>query len=95
MSAELKLVQQQIIGLNQDAVDEWSEYRQEKKKPLSALAMKKVIKFLLKYDEGHQQALVDAAIMNDWQGLHDIEIKKQTSRESTLHDDLNDTSWAR
>lgn len=92
---DLKLVQQTTIGLNQGAVDEWVEYREEKKKPLSALALKKVIKFLLKYDESHQQALVDAAIMNDWQGLHDVEIKKQSSRESTLRDDLNDTSWAR
>jgi len=92
---ELSLVQQVTMGLNQNAVDEWREYREEKKKPLSALALKKVVKFLLMYPEDHQQMIVDSAIMNDWQGLHDIEIKKQTSRESTLQDDLNDTSWAR
>ena len=94
---ELKLVesQQTIIGLNQGALDEWTEYRQEKKKPLSNLALKKSINFLLKYGEDQQQNIVDAAIMNDWQGLHHVDPpKKVATRETSLADDLTDTSWA-
>ena len=94
---ELKLVepQQTIIGLNQEALDEWTEYREEKKKPLSPLALKKSMKFLLKYGEEQQQHIVDAAIMNDWQGLHHVDPpKKVTTRERSIADDLTDTSWA-
>ena len=80
---ELKVVQQTIIGLNQEALEEWKEYRQEKKKPLSQLALNKVVKFLLKYPEDHQQTIVDAAIMNDWQGLHEVEHEKAKRDDST------------
>ena len=83
------------IGLNQEAVDEWIEYRQSKKKPLSELALKKVIKRLSKFDEETQQRMVDRAIENDWTGLHDIEAPKEnTTRMTTLHHDLTDKSWA-
>jgi len=92
---DLQLVQQQEIGLNQQALDEWIEYRQDKKKPLSALALKKTTNLLLKFDEAHQQYMVDMAIMNDWQGLHTVEPeKKQTTRQNSLQQDLTDTSWA-
>ena len=92
----LALVAHQItIGINQEALEEWIEYRQEKKKPLSALALKKSEKFLLKYGLEMQQTIVDAAIMNDWQGLHHVEPPKQVStKQTTLQDDLTDTSWA-
>jgi len=93
----LKLVReaQQIIGLNEEAIEEWKEYRVEKKKPLSALALKKSQNLLLKFGYDHQQHIVDTAIMNDWQGLHPVEMPRQISTKSTsLADDLNDTSWA-
>ena len=86
---------QQIIGLNEEAIEEWKEYRVEKKKPLSALALKKSQNLLLKFGYDHQQHIVDTAIMNDWQGLHPVEMPRQISTKSTsLADDLNDTSWA-
>ena len=79
--AKLALVQQQtIIGLNQLAIEEWQEYRTEKKKPLSQLALKKTTNLMLKYPEIQQQVMVDAAIMNDWQGLHPVEAPKNENR---------------
>jgi hypothetical protein len=92
----LALVETQtIIGINQEALDEWIEYRVEKKKPLSRLALKKSQNFLLQHGVETQQRLVDAAIMNDWQGLHYVEPpRKQTSRQSDIYAELTDTSWA-
>jgi hypothetical protein len=91
---KLQLVQQTAIGLNQSALDEWREYREEKGKPLSAMALRKCQAFLLKYDEAHQQEIVDAAIMNDWRGLHHVDPPKQDTRKTSVRDDLTDRSWA-
>jgi hypothetical protein len=93
----LALVDQTIIGVNEQAIEEWQEYRQEKKKPLSPLALKKSQNLLLKYGLEHQQHIVDTAIMNDWQGLHPVEMPRHIStstRDSSFQDDLNDHSWA-
>ena len=93
----LALVQEQtIIGLNEEAVAEWIEYRQEKKKPLSPLALKKTTNLLLKFGLDHQQHIVDSAIQNDWIGLHPVEMPRSvtSTKSTTLHDDLTDTSWA-
>ena len=84
-----------IIGLNDEAITEWIEYRKEKGKPLSARALAMSERFLLKYGEAHQMWLVECAIMNDWQGLHVVdEPKEKTTRSTKLIDDLTDTSWA-
>ena len=91
----LALVQQIQIGINQAALQEWIEYREYKKKPLSQFALAKSEKFLSKYDESQQQWLIDSAIMNDWQGLHHIDPpRQQSSKQTTLQQDLTDTSWA-
>ena len=83
------------IGINQEALQEWIEYRRDKGKPLSALALKKTQNMMLRYDEAQQQRMVDAAIMNDWQGLHAVDPpKQQTTRHTSLLDDLTDTTWA-
>lgn len=86
-----------LLGINVDAYEEWVEYRKEKRKPLSDLAKKKVINRLAKHDFATQQRMVDRAIENDWQGLHDIEpekVAKNTTRSQSLDQMLNDTSWA-
>ena len=87
---------QTIIGLNEEAMSEWIEYRKEKKKPLSPRALGMCERFLLKYSEAHQWYLVEQAIMNDWQGLERQKPKANgTSTKSTsLADDLNDRCWA-
>ena len=92
----LELVQQTAIGVNEMALSEWIEYRTEKKKPLSPLALKKTQNLLMKHDEATQQRMVDGAIMNDWQGLHYIEPPKANStRSRSLEQDLMDKDWAR
>lgn len=84
-----------IIGLNQEALDEWIEYREEKKKPLSKLALKKTTNLLLKFPEAQQQVMIDTAIMNDWRGLFVVDPPKQVAtRENTMQQDLTDRSWA-
>ena len=87
---------QTIIGLNEEAIAEWIEYREFKKKPLSPLALKKSQNLLLKFGLEHQQHIVDSAIQHDWIGLHPVEMPRSvTSTKSTsLRDDLTDTSWA-
>lgn len=85
------------MGINLDALSEWEEYRKEKGKPLSPLARKKVMNRLVKHDERTQQRMVDKAIENDWRGLHDIEPEKthvKSTRDQSIHELLNDTSWA-
>ena len=87
--------QQTIIGINQAALDEWIEYREFKKKPLSSFALKKTQNLLLKYGEEQQAHIIDTAIQNDWQGLHHVDMpKRQTTKHTSLKDDLTDTSWA-
>ena len=84
-----------IIGINQEALEEWAEYRQEKKKPLSKLALKKTTNLMLKHGLEQQQLMVDTAIMNDWQGLHQVDPPKRIStKQTSLMEDLTDTSWA-
>ena len=87
---------QTIIGLNEEALTEWIEYRKEKKKPLSPRALGMCERFLLKYSEPHQWYLVEQAIMNDWQGLHhkDMPQASTSTKSTTLAEDLNDRSWA-
>ncbi len=92
----LKLVdQQQTIGLNEQAMQEWREYRDQMGKPLTPLAEKKTINKLLRHPEPHQQFLVDTAIERDWRGIYEIDPPKQnTTRESDWKQELVDTSWA-
>lgn len=92
----MQLVQQQAIGLNQPALNEWIEYRREdSKKPMSQRAVDKVVKKLLQWSEEDQQRIVDHAIEHEWQGLYWIDPpRQQTTRQTTLAQDLTDTSWA-
>lgn len=84
-----------VLGVNEEALEEWIEYRNDKRKPLSNLALKKTQNLLSKYDYEQQQRMVDTAIMNDWQGLHPVDApKQQTTRTTSLQHDLSDTSWA-
>jgi len=83
----LQLVQQQSMTLNQEAITEWIEYREFKKKALSQFALNKSIKFLNNYEHQHQQHIVDMAIMNDWTGLHQVEEPKNKPQVT------GDTSW--
>jgi hypothetical protein len=83
----LALVQQTTIGLNQEALDDWIEYRKTEHKPLSQTAINRVIKKLLRYPEDHQMLLVDHAIEHDWKGIYHVEPPKTKPQIS------GDTSW--
>ena len=86
----------QTIGLNQDALDEWIAYRAEDlKKPMTPRAIRMVEKKLLQWSEPEQMRMVEAAIENNWRGIYWVEPPKQaTTRQTSLADDLRDTSWA-
>jgi hypothetical protein len=89
--------QQPITNINMEALEEWIEYRVEKKKPLSPLALKKTQNLLKKFGCAHQQHIVDVAIQNDWVGIHPVPLPRpitMTTKQTTLHEDLTDTSWA-
>ena len=94
---KLELVQS-VIGINQEALDEWIEYRAETHKKMSALAIRKLQNKLLQWDEDTQQRLVDNAIEMDWKGVHWVDPPKQargvSTRDRSFQDDLNDKSWA-
>lgn len=92
----LALVQQETIGINQEALQEWLDYRAEDlKKPMTPRAIKMVQKKLLQWSEEEQDRLVCNAIEMNWRGVHWVDPPKQnTTRQSTLQDDLSDTSWA-
>jgi hypothetical protein len=94
----LKLIQQTQIGLNQEALDEWVEYRRRwNKKPVNQPALDRIVKKLLSYgSEAEQQRMVDEAIEREWTGLYYVDPPKQpSSRQTSLSEDLNDRSWSR
>jgi len=94
---KLELVQR-VIGVNQESLDEWIEYRAETHKKMSSLAIKKLTTKLLQWDEETQQRLIDHAIEMDWKGVYWVDPPRAqgTSTKSTsLRQDLEDTSWAR
>ena len=91
----LALVQQQDINLNQQALDEFIEHRIELKRPMTPLAIKKAANILKPFPFDHQQYMVDTAIISGWRGLFPVDPPRQIStKQPTLQQDLNDTSWA-
>jgi len=72
--------------LNEEAWSEWVEYRtREKKKKIGPMAERKQQKFLTQYPPPIQQEIVDASIMNSWQGLFPPkEQKKQTNTAAAM-----------
>ena len=96
MALQLVVENKMIIGINQEALEEWKAYREEDlKKPLTPRAEKMVIKKMLRWDESEQMRMVEEAICNNWRSLYYVEPPKQASTKSTsLQQDLTDTSWA-
>jgi hypothetical protein len=56
-------------GINQQAWNEWIDYRKSKKKTVSQKAANKQFKLLTNYDFDVQQHIIDHSIQNDYQGL--------------------------
>ena len=82
--------------VNQEALDEWAAYREEDlKKPLTPRAMKMVAKKLSQWSHAEQMRMVEVAIENNWRGIHYQEPpRQQSTKQTSLQDDLTDTSWA-
>lgn len=91
-------------GINQEAWEEFTEYRKYKRKPVSPMAQKKLWVKLQRHPAEVQQEMVDRSIENDWQGLFEPPAPQrgsipkpgagQSTRGRTIEQDLLDTSWA-
>ena len=84
------------ITVNQEALEEWIEYKNATaKKKMSDFAINKVVKMLSSYSEAHQQHIVDVAIQNDWQGLHYVDMPViEPKKEGDFIAGHTDTSWS-
>ena len=91
----LQLVTEQAADINLQALEEFQEHRIEIKKPMTPLAITKAANILRPFPLSHQQYMVDQAIMLGWRGIYPVDPpRQQTSRNTTLEQDLTDTSWA-
>ncbi|MGB0846981.1 MAG: hypothetical protein ACPGSM_09650 [Thiolinea sp.] len=96
----ISIVRRQVeIGLNQEALDEWIAYRAEDlKKPMTPRAIKMVERKLMQWPESEQMRMVEAAIENNWMGIHYVEPPKvprgASTRDQSIEHELTDTSWA-
>ena len=95
--SSLRLVVPELIGINQEYLNEWIAYRNEDlKKPMTPRAIKMLTKKLLQWSEQEQERLICHAIEMNWMGIYYVEPPKSAStRQTSIRDDLTDTSWAR
>ena len=88
-----------VIGLNEEALEEWIAYRKEDLgKPMTPRAVKMVKKKLLQWTEAEQMRMVEHAIEQNWRGIYWVEPPKGqqgvSTRDTNIYDELNDRSWA-
>ena len=84
-----------ITGINQEALEEWIEHRKDIKSPMTKRAIALFTNKLVKYSESEQMRLVEEGIERGWKSIYWVEPpKQQTTRQSSIRDDLTDTSWA-
>ena len=97
----LELVQhQQVIGLNDEAVELWILYRRTYfGKKFTSLALQMATTKMLQWSEEDQMRLVMLAIEGEWTTLYWKEPQKApqgiSTRDTDIRDDLTDTSWAK
>jgi len=68
-------------GINQNAWNEWVNYRKDKKKPVSKAAAVKQFKVLLKYKLDEQQLVINQSIQNDYQGLFELKVNRNENTQ--------------
>ena len=96
MTADLSLVQQIDSGINQEYLNEWMAYRKEDlKKPMTPRAVKMLTRKLLKWSIPEQERLICHAIEIGWKTVYWVEPPKQSSRQTSIEEDLNNRDWAR
>ncbi len=95
--SSLRLAVPELIGINQEYLDEWIAYRNEDlKKPMTSRAIKMLTKKLIQWSEQEQERLICHAIEMNWMGIYYVEPPKSAiTRQTSIRDDLTDTSWAR
>jgi hypothetical protein len=87
-------------AIDQQAWEEWSEYRKSVRKPISPKAATKQWALLAEYTPDQQRRMVGESIKNDWAGLFPPKGDgpprgaSPTTRGRTLAEDLTDRSWA-
>jgi len=65
-----RAVPQQVHTLNEEAWQEWEEFRRlELRKRIGPIAARKQQKMLTQYPPPIQQYIIDQSIQNSWQGL--------------------------
>ena len=69
--------------INQEAWQEWAEFRQATRKKISEFAAKKQLKMLADYDHKTQQEIIDHSIQNDYQGLFRPKTKRPAQEFSS------------
>lgn len=91
--------------INSDAWGEWCTFRSSKRKPITRDAADKQLELLARYPRHIQRQIIEHSIMNDYQGLFPPKAAgppahrgglpaASSSRNTSLEDDLRDTSWA-
>ena len=93
----LELVQEMPIGLNVEALEDWIEHRKEMGRPMTNTAIKRLKRKLMQYPEDVQEQAIERAMEANWQGVfpEKVEPRQQSTRDRTLHQDLNDRGWAK
>ena len=91
--------------INADAWSEWCSFRSSKRKPITRDAADKQVELLAQYPRHVQRQIIEHSIRNDYQGLFPPKgggppahgggpAAAPSSRNTSLEDDLQDTSWA-
>lgn len=91
--------------VDREAWSEWCAFRSSKRKPISEKAAEKQVELLQQHPEPVQRQIIENSIANDYQGLFppkgdggrqlSVVSGGGRSRDTSLAEDLSDTSWAR
>ena len=86
--------------INETALQEFIDWRRDElKKPMTPLAIKKLRTKLEPFTDAEQVKALDRAIKGRWSGVFPEKerqiVKTNSTRDLTLEDQLNDRSWAR
>lgn len=74
-------------------MDEFTDYRKQLDKPLTALARKKLLNRLEKYGPAVGIEAMNQAIENGWQGVFPDKVSIPASAASRLPTDEEDAAW--
>jgi len=88
------------LGINAAAWAEWIEYRKQRRVKMTPATITKQMCFLLTLTESDQALVIEQSIRNGWAGLFNLKTESRrpvagnSTRATSLADDLNDNTWA-